>query len=290
MINYSFITPHKNSPELLMRYIDSIPERDDIEIIVVDDNSDDDKKPVINRMNLKVICLDASQSNGAGHARNVGLEYATGQWVLFADSDDTYSETLLPTLDEIKDGKDDVVYFNHVVIRGNKITENRFCEKGQQLSEEDCFKIRYGRTVPWNKAVRLDFLKKYNIQFEECPVGNDILFAYQVAYLTKENYRIVDLPLYNYYINPGSINHRKKNNEAYYLTICKHIYQRNAFYRFLGKGDKTRTMLSKFAAILIKKGWSQFVLCFKVYMTQKEEIERDRSYFIDVIKSRESNG
>ena len=40
MITFSFILPHKNTPELLQKALDSIPRWDDIEIIVADDNSD----------------------------------------------------------------------------------------------------------------------------------------------------------------------------------------------------------------------------------------------------------
>ena len=40
MINYSIIIPHKNIPQLLQRCLDSIPVRDDVQVIVVDDNSD----------------------------------------------------------------------------------------------------------------------------------------------------------------------------------------------------------------------------------------------------------
>ena len=43
MINFSFIIPHKNTPDLLQKCLDSIPRRDDVQIIVVDDNSDADK-------------------------------------------------------------------------------------------------------------------------------------------------------------------------------------------------------------------------------------------------------
>ena len=39
-INYSIIIPHRNIPLLLRRCLDSIPRRMDIQIIVVDDNSD----------------------------------------------------------------------------------------------------------------------------------------------------------------------------------------------------------------------------------------------------------
>lgn len=70
--NYSFIIPHKNCPELLQRCVDSIPERDDVQVIVVDDNSDEEKKPSLKEhKNLQVILLDASQSKGAGRARLV---------------------------------------------------------------------------------------------------------------------------------------------------------------------------------------------------------------------------
>ena len=40
--NYSIIIPHKNIPQLLKRCLDSIPQRDDVQIIVVDDNSSSD--------------------------------------------------------------------------------------------------------------------------------------------------------------------------------------------------------------------------------------------------------
>ena len=39
-INFSIIIPTKNIPDLLQRCLESIPQRSDIEIIVVDDNSD----------------------------------------------------------------------------------------------------------------------------------------------------------------------------------------------------------------------------------------------------------
>ena len=60
MINYSIIIPHKNIPNLLQRCLDSIPNREDVQIIVVDDNSDPnivdfDKFPGLNRSNVEVI-------------------------------------------------------------------------------------------------------------------------------------------------------------------------------------------------------------------------------------------
>ena len=44
MITYSFVIPHHNTPELLQRLINSIPQREDIEIIVVDEIKRMEKK------------------------------------------------------------------------------------------------------------------------------------------------------------------------------------------------------------------------------------------------------
>ena len=61
MIVYSFIIPHKNCPVLLNRCLDSIPIRDDVQIIVVDDNSDVDKKPTFSRQNILKCFCEVSQ-------------------------------------------------------------------------------------------------------------------------------------------------------------------------------------------------------------------------------------
>ena len=102
MFSYTIIIPHKNCPDLLKRCVDSIPVRDDVQIIVVDDNSDEDKKPSIERKGMEVVLLDASSSKGAGRARNVGLKHAKGKWLLFADADDYYTDNLSKFLDKEK--------------------------------------------------------------------------------------------------------------------------------------------------------------------------------------------
>ena len=58
--NYSFIIPHHNLPELLKRCVSSIPKRDDVQIIIVDDNSDPsivdfDNFPFLGEKNVEVI-------------------------------------------------------------------------------------------------------------------------------------------------------------------------------------------------------------------------------------------
>ena len=56
---YSIIIPHKNIPELLIRCLNSIPDREDIQIIVIDDNSTDADiysvmYPELNRSDIEI--------------------------------------------------------------------------------------------------------------------------------------------------------------------------------------------------------------------------------------------
>ena len=74
-VNYSVIIPHKNTPDLLQRCLASIPCREDIQIIIVDDNSDPEKVdfehfPGIGIENVQVIL--SKDGKGAGAARNRG--------------------------------------------------------------------------------------------------------------------------------------------------------------------------------------------------------------------------
>lgn len=101
-IKYSIIIPHKNSPDLLKRCLESIPDRTDIQVVVVDDNS---SSAIIDwnleRANFKgnVELVLTKEGLGAGFARNKGLTYIKGKWVLFADADDYYQSHTFDVLD-----------------------------------------------------------------------------------------------------------------------------------------------------------------------------------------------
>lgn len=180
--NYSFIIPHKNCPVLLQRCVNSIPERDDVQIIVVDDNSDADQKPSINRKGVKVVLLDADHSKGAGRARNVGLEYAEGKWLLFADSDDYYTDYLSTLLDKYsEDDTTDIVYLNACMFdeRDNVLPyrSNQFIHEYLSGAKEGLMHLKYSLWTPWTRMVKKEMILKYNIWFDEIPAGNDVMFG-----------------------------------------------------------------------------------------------------------------
>ena len=240
MINFSIIIPHHNTPELLKVCIDSIPIRDDIQIIVVDDNSDKsvvdfENFPNVTRNNLDVIL--SSKGRGAGWARNEGLKYAKGKWILFADSDDTYSDSLNLFLDNYIDSEFEVIYFKCNVINvdvSNKRPHARLNHYiDQYLSNKgNLDDVKFGAWEPWNKMIKRDFIVSHSISFDEIPKANDKMFSLKVGEFAS-NVLVLNCELYNYYIRSGSIVHSKQSRAKVEASITSCIHQ-NILYGRVG--------------------------------------------------------
>lgn len=184
-LNYSFIIPHHNSPELLNRCLNSIPQRDDIEIIVIDDNSDEDKKPKLSRPDVKLINIDAEHTKGAGRARNYGLKEAAGKWIVFADCDDFYEENFIFELDKYKDSDNDIIIWDFY---GSYDLSKKTWKDGdanlyiKALAHDPNNlllqkALKFCVNAPWNKMFNRTFIQTSNIRFEEVPKGNDAFFT-----------------------------------------------------------------------------------------------------------------
>lgn len=194
--NYSIIIPHKDIPDLLQRCLDSIPQRDDVEVIVVDDDSDPKKVdfvhfPGLERENTRVIF--SKDGGGAGHARNVGLDHARGRWIIFADADDFFTEDFNGLLDETVDAEEDIVFFDYINVLSDDIT--------QQLQERVSYKtlisayminddkseerLRCYFCVPWCKLIKRELIEQHRIRCSEVKWSNDVLFSAQVGCRAK---------------------------------------------------------------------------------------------------------
>lgn len=194
MINYSIIIPHKDIPDLLIRCLNSIPERDDVQIIVVDDNSKDaetykEKYPELSRPNLDLYLT--KEGKGAGYARNVGLDHAKGKWLLFADADDFFSDQVNQIMDEYLGELSDIVYFDIDCVFSEDISKKSgrvdFVKMSSIYSDEDYEKkIRVTHITPWAKFISRIFVKENNIKFQEIKWSNDVFFSTCAGVLAKK--------------------------------------------------------------------------------------------------------
>lgn len=89
----SVIIPVYNAETWLSRCIDSIlcQTFSDFELILVDDGSNDSSLDIMKhyaQSDKRIVCVFAKKNGGASKARNLGLDKATGKYIMFADSDD----------------------------------------------------------------------------------------------------------------------------------------------------------------------------------------------------------
>ena len=165
---FSIIIPHKGPQWQLDRCIESIPQRDDLQTIVIRDED----------------------GYGAGWARNQGLDKVEGKYVIFADSDDFFHPCFNDFLDSIKEETADVIYFNADSIEmGSGKPSWRTNHLSRIMSSTDSAwqerHLRYHFTEPWCKAVRMSFIKEHGIRFNESKILNDIYFSTQVGIFAK---------------------------------------------------------------------------------------------------------
>jgi glycosyltransferase involved in cell wall biosynthesis len=88
----SCIIPTKNRPVLVDRAINSVlgQSYDNIEVIVIDDSTNNDTSKVVLQFGNRVTYIKNSQSKGAPYSRNIGLAEAEGDVITFLDDDDIW--------------------------------------------------------------------------------------------------------------------------------------------------------------------------------------------------------
>jgi glycosyltransferase involved in cell wall biosynthesis len=215
-INYSIIIPHKNIPNLLQRCLASIPRREDIQIIIVDDKSDVVEVDFECFPGVGEQCVEVyftKEGKGAGYARNVGLKYAKGKWLLFVDSDDFFLKNFTVILDKYIDSFYDIVLFD-VESRDVKTLENTsegykissFLRSFDYTSKSNLMNLVFNHEVPWGKMIKRKFVFTNNIEFDEVIASNDTMFMLKSLFLA-ENITFCDEILYCWSIRSNSLVH-----------------------------------------------------------------------------------
>ena len=144
----------------------SIPNIDEIEVLVIDDKSTKDLiayerlKNKYKHSNVKFFKNDTSKK-GAGVCRNIGLKYIKGNWVVFADSDDFFVDGFFEIIKDYLDTNYDVVFFRPISIdRGTGKVSDRH-QKYESLilnylrtkDKKSELQLRYEFVVPWSKLI-----------------------------------------------------------------------------------------------------------------------------------------
>ncbi|MBY4972591.1 glycosyltransferase [Streptococcus suis] len=103
MPKVSIITPVFNTESYVGECIDSILKQSlsDFELILIDDSSTDNSLSILKSFSQKdsrIKLIESPYNTGVGEARNKGIEIATGNYIVFVDSDDYINEQMLEKL------------------------------------------------------------------------------------------------------------------------------------------------------------------------------------------------
>lgn len=189
MTRVSVVVPVYNVEAYLPECIDSIRSQTltDIEIICVNDGSRDRSGTILEayaRLDDRIRVLTI-ENQGVSHARNLGIEAATGDIVCFVDADDALLPRACERMVEAFDSHDvDVVKFSaepfpacrsNPWIDGTLSLPDRVFER---YSDELVFDVP-SRPFPWNGAYRASFLRESGITFPEgVALGEDQVFSF----------------------------------------------------------------------------------------------------------------
>ena len=121
----SIIVPAYNVEKYIEKCLDSLLNQtfDDYQIIVVNDGSTDRTDEIIQQKYLdKVVYIDKKTNSGLSDTRNVGMKFATGEYIIFVDGDDYVNNSCIQKIRSIiKSHRDvDVVYVGHIEERNGE--------------------------------------------------------------------------------------------------------------------------------------------------------------------------
>ena len=177
-----------NIENYVKRAIDSVLNQTfkNYELLVIDDCSTDSTVEVIKQVvgqNAKI--LQTKKNSGtAAASRNIAIENAKGEYLLFLDGDDElYSNETLKEIDEhIKENKYDIIYFGYENV-GH--TENYYRISTKENSTREARLICDESFSVSSKVWNVEFLRNNNIRFKEGMYYEDELFSIKSNILSK---------------------------------------------------------------------------------------------------------
>ncbi len=199
-IKVSVIMPCHNGEKYIRNTMNMLLSQSlkDMELICVDDESDDSTFEILREYEAKDSRVHAfrQKKSNAGAARNLGTKNASGEYLIFLDSDDVFETNMLEVMYTacIQDraelcicNADQYDVENGKYRKAPKYLIDKFLPKSFPFSREDMQEhiLSFTRSVPWNKMVKADFLSEQGIAFQEIARANDQFFSIMCLILAK---------------------------------------------------------------------------------------------------------
>lgn len=241
MKKVSVITPCYNAESCLDIYIEKLALQsvgmDALEIIMVDDCSTDGTlgklKGIEARYPESVMLIPLEQNVRQGAARNIALQYASADYILYLDADDTlHPKAVEKLLKKAREDNADVVQFlstdtyevgsiNYETKSGKKDITVTIAddEKRRMFVMSDA--VVYGC---WNKLYKRSILVDNELRFAEGVLLEEPLLTFPLYFYIKK-FSMLNEYLYNYYQNPKGTCRNLFYDEAHIYDNVKVQYE-----------------------------------------------------------------
>lgn len=223
----TFIVPVYNAEPTLARCLDSILKQDyaDIEIIAINDGSSDRSLQILMeyRKTDSRIQVINQKNSGVSVARNQGILHASGEFIMFVDSDDYIEPNTCSSLLEYMKQETDLVIFGLNIYKEGRLLRTPHLETAVIHINNDINDYWNLRTInlgPCNKIYRKALIK--SLFDETLSLGEDTLFV--LEYLKNiHTIQVVDKCFYNVSLdNAGSLNRKYRDDRLEQLIKVRH--------------------------------------------------------------------
>lgn len=237
----SVIVPVFNSSIYLPKCLNSVLSQtyNNWEVIALDDGSIDDSFSILQKYSEidKRIISATKQNEGPGLTRNKALDMASGDIVIFLDSDDYLDPFCFELIiDRAVNHNEEVVFIDATqeTPEGKKICIERM-SKFKQWEKNDILKAQMTGYMPWGgwrKAAKRSIIEEHKLRYSEMPVGEEAIFSFDLIRFSKK-IGFIDKSLYHYVNHPGS--QSKTPNATWQTTLDKmknHLNSNNLAIEF----------------------------------------------------------
>ncbi|OHT15137.1 Beta-1,3-galactosyltransferase [Tritrichomonas foetus] len=229
---FSIIIPSYNRAAFLNRSIHSITQQHfpNIEIIVVDDNSQDNSvfqlKSLKEKLALPYLRIIQNKENkGTLITRIIGINSCTGEFMLNLDPDDQFSKNLFQTLFiHIQKKKSDIIHFRFYLSRNGIISEKNYIHYRyptySQMNHSVLLQEIMGRRIGWSLCFQclrksivmmaLNFIFP-SIRNKSLCNGEDMVICFS-CYIFCKKYSFLDFFGYIYYFDTPCVRKKCKND------------------------------------------------------------------------------
>lgn len=278
----SIIVPVYKVEQYLPKCVDSILAQtyQDWELLLIDDGSPDKSGKICDEYAQKDerIRVFHKENGGVSSARNLGLDYAEGDYVMFVDSDDWISnECLQVCFDEIKKDKLDALQFGFISVTDDleipRVKIATLLLNGEKYIQTNNFNV-----CVWGGIYKRVIIEEYKLRFpKELKLAEDQIFV--LSFIRKAvRIKYLDHAMYYYLQRSDSAVHTPKSEDM--LKSCEYLIEFGSHWPVLK--SHIDSMIIIFIFDLIKNNDVSYRILKKIYIKQNVIINKKTSRILNL--------